>query len=91
MPKIIQNKQLIVNAYNNRKKYGLTIKQIAEIFEVDPKTINNYTHKSEEFINTKSVCRSSFIDELSDEFIQYIINNITIHFLMLKHLNITLK
>jgi hypothetical protein len=42
MPKIIRDKRLILNAYNNRHRYNLTIKDIAELFEVDPKTINNY-------------------------------------------------
>jgi transposase len=75
MPKIINDKRLILKAYNNRHRYNLTIKDIAELFEVDPKTINNYKHQSDDFINTDSINRCSFMHHLSDDVINFIIDS----------------
>ena len=77
MPKLIENRDLILKTYHNRHKYGLTIANIAEIFEVDPKTINNYVHKDSEFINSKRIKRNSFMDTLSDDIVNHIINDAT--------------
>lgn len=74
MPKIIYNKKLIIDAYNNREKYKLTIKQISELFCIDPKTINNYRHKTDEFLNSNSINRCSFMHLLSDNIMQFVID-----------------
>lgn len=75
MPKIIYNKKLIIDAYNNREKYKLTIKQISELFCIDPKTINNYRHQTDEFLESNSIIRSSFMHSLSDDIIQSVIKS----------------
>lgn len=75
MPKLIDNRHLILNTYNNRHEYKLTIKQIAKIFNIDPKTVCNYRHQSLSFINSSTIFRNSFLDHQIDDVIQFIINN----------------
>lgn len=75
MPKIIYNKKLIVDAYNNREKYNLTIKQISELFCIDPKTINNYKYQTDEFLKSNSIVRCSFMHSLSDDIMKFVIKS----------------
>jgi hypothetical protein len=73
MPKIIYNKSDILNAYHNRHELGVTIRQISLIYNIDPKTINNYRHKNLDFINSNFINKVSFMHALSDDLINYII------------------
>lgn len=41
--------------------YGLTVRQISEIFNVDPKTIINYSHKTEEILKSNSILSTDVI------------------------------
>ena len=74
MPKIIHNKKQILKIYEDRHKYNLNITQVSEIFEVDPKTIYNYRHKSDEWLESVKINRVSFMNQLSDDIMTFIIN-----------------
>lgn len=69
MPKLITNKYMIVNAYNDKHNNHLTNKQIAKLYDISPKTIYNYINNPD---LTDNVKRESF--EHSPEIINFIIN-----------------
>lgn len=75
MPKLIHNRRMILDAYNNRETIGVTIKQLCLIFKVDPKTINNYRHQTDEFLDSNKINKVSFMNKLPDVLIEYVLNS----------------
>ena len=76
MPKIICNKKLIIDAYKNRKELQLTVQKIADIFQVDPKTINNYKKLSDEQLSSNIINKKKKIDDIPDNVIKFIIDDV---------------
>ena len=75
MPKLIYNKNLIFDAYTNRKKIGITTKQITEIFQINESTIYHYLKKDDDFLMSNTVNRKSFTDSLSVDIINYVLQS----------------
>ena len=74
MPKLIPNKLLIKNAYNNRHTLGVSIHTLSLIFNIDPKTINNYKNTDDNDL-IQPIKRISFMYLLSDDIINYILDD----------------
>ena len=74
MPKEVHNKQLILDAYNDRHNNKLTIEKIGKLFAVSPKTVTNYNHRPSSFFNSTSIKRKTFMDSLPDGVVQHIID-----------------
>lgn len=83
MPKQIYNKQLIVDAYNNKKDNHLTNTMIMKLFNISNKTIYNYVNDDNLTDEIKRY-KVPFPQKINDFIINYAINNHNFNFKKLR-------
>ena len=74
MPKLIKDKKTILKTFPKLKKLGLTNKEIADIYDIDVKTLYNIRHTKYEELDD-GINRVSFMHKLSEEVIKFVIDN----------------
>ena len=95
MPKQINNKILVVNAYNDKSNNNLTNPQIAKLFNICTKTIYNYVN-DDNLTNKIKREPEEFPSDIVDFIIQKAINNHDFNFRSMrksikKKFNVTIK